>query len=331
MSVLVDAERSSTKAKLLLGAMHFVLVIGAISIIYPFLIMLSGSIRCTVDNYDSGLIPHYLYEDDILYQKAIAEKYLGSLASYNRDTGNRLYSFKDVRVPSSFNPKGLRLHFLVTNYKVVIDEILLHGRALLNTLIYCSMSVGAVLTINPFAAYALSRYKPRCQYKVMLFFMLTMAFPGMVLGIPTFLLMRSFGLLNTYWALILPGLASGFSIFLLKGFFDSLPKELYEAAQIDGASELTMFWHITLAMSKPILAVLALSAFVGAYSNFMLAFILCQSPKMWTMMVYLYQLQQRSTPGVSYAALVIASIPTMLVFVFCQRLIIRGIVVPVDR
>lgn len=85
-----------------------------------------------------------------------------------------------------------------------------------------------------------------------------------------------------------------------------------------------------MALSKPILAVIALGAFTGAYGNFMMAFILCQKESMWTLMVYLYQLQQRSTPEVSYAALLIAAVPTMLIFLFCQRLIIRGIVVPVD-
>ena len=105
-------------------------------------------------------------------------------------------------------------------------------------------------------------------------------------------------------------------IFILKGFFDSLPRELYESAQIDGASEWTMFWSITMATSKPILAVIALHAFTMAYGNFMLAFIVCQNEKMWTMMVHIYQLQESSSNAVGFAALVIAAIPTLLVFIF---------------
>ena len=94
-----------------------------------------------------------------------------------------------------------------------------------------------------------------------------------------------------------------------------------------------MFWRITMATSKPILAVVALSAFTLAYGNFMLAFIVCQSqnPKMWTMMVHIYQLQQRSNMGVSFASLVIAAIPTLLVFIFCQNIIMRGIVLPTEK
>jgi ABC-type glycerol-3-phosphate transport system permease component len=138
-------------------------------------------------------------------------------------------------------------------------------------------------------------------------------------------------LLNTFWALILPGMANGFSIFLLKGFFDSLPRELYEAADIDGANEWHKFWIITMSLSKPILAVLALSAFTAAYSEFMMALIIIPDQRMWTMMVWLFELQQVVHPAVVYASVVVAAIPTFIVFVVCQNLIVRGIVVPVEK
>jgi multiple sugar transport system permease protein len=138
-------------------------------------------------------------------------------------------------------------------------------------------------------------------------------------------------LLNTFWALILPGVANGFAIFLLKGFFDSLPQELYEAAEIDGAGEWTKFWTITMSLSKPILAVLALGAFTAAYSEFMMALVIIPDPEMWTMMVWLFQLQNTAHPTVVYASLVVAAIPTLLIFIFCQNIIMRGIVVPVEK
>ena len=138
-------------------------------------------------------------------------------------------------------------------------------------------------------------------------------------------------LLNTFYALILPSVAEGFAIFLLKGFFDSLPQELYESADIDGASEWTKFWTISMNLSKPILAVLGLSAFIAAYSNFMFALIVIPDQKMWTLMVWLYQLQSRSGLGVVYSSLIIAGIPTLTVFIFCQNIIMRGIVVPVEK
>ena len=229
------------------------------------------------------------------------------------------------------NVGRIRWEFARRNYIAVFDYLVLHGRAFRNTVIYVVLAVLASLIVNPLAAYALSRYKPRAAYKILLFLMLTMAFPSMVTQIPVFLMLRQFHLLNTYWALILPGLANGYSIFMLKGFFDSLPQELYESAELDGAGEFRIFWTITLRLSTPILAVTALGAFTGAYTNFMMALLLCQDERMWTIMPWLYQLQQRSSEGVVFASLVIAAIPTLLVFCFCQSIIMRGIVVPVEK
>lgn len=225
----------------------------------------------------------------------------------------------------------LQHEYLFRNYIMVFETLFTNGGAALNTLIYCLLSVLASLLVNPLCAYGLSRFKPASTYKILLFLMLPMAFPGMVLGIPQFLLIKNLGLLNTFAALILPAMANGYSIFLLKGFFDSLPKELFESAALDGAGEWTVFRNIAMRLSTPILSVIALSSFTAAYGNFMMAFLLCQNKSMWTMMVYLYQLQQRASPAVGFAALVIAAIPTLLVFIFCQNIIIKGIVVPSEK
>lgn len=283
--------------------------------------------------------------------------------------------------------RDLRWEFTTRNYKHVLDYILLHGRGIQNTVIYCLLAIGLALIVNPLAAYALSRYKPPTTYTVLLFCMATMAFPNEVTMIPAFLLLKRFplwsllagvatflvfvwllgrllkrtpellrltlalgaaivvgawlvpsmvaaphvSLLNTFAALVLPHMANGYMIFLLKGFFDSLPQELYEAADLDGASEWTKFWSFTMALSKPILAVLALRAFTMAYTQFMMALIIIPNPKMWTLMVWLFQLQSESHQSVVYASLVIAALPTLLVFIFCQRIIIRGIVVPTEK
>ena len=161
--------------------------------------------------------------------------------------------------------------------------------------------------------------------------MLTMAFPAMVTQIPVFLMLRNFGMLNTFWALILPRLANGYAIFILKGFFDSQPREIYESAALDGAGEWTIFWQITMNLSKPVLAYIGLISFTGAYANFMFALLICQDERMWTLMPTLYQLQLRGSPGIIFASLLIAAIPTFLVFLFAQNVIMRGIVVPVEK
>lgn len=221
--------------------------------------------------------------------------------------------------------------FLTMNYQRVTDEVILHGRAIMNTIILVILSVGGALLVNPLAAYALSRFKLPTTYHILLFCLATIAFPAEVTMIPVFLQMKEFHLLNTFGALVLPTLANGFSIFLLKGFFDSLPKELYEAAELDGASEWTMFWQITMNLSRPILAVIALGAFTSAYGTFFYALILAPNPKMWTIMVYIFQLRSTVDYPVVYASLIITAIPTLLVFIFCQNIILRGIVVPSDK
>ena len=252
----------------------------------------------------------------------------------------RLYgSWGDVRMPQreadaafcETQSGPLRRDFASSNFKMVFEFILFYGHGVHNTVIFCTLSIVLALLVNPLAAYALSRYNLPSQYKILLFLIATMAFPGVVTMIPNFLLLRDLGLLNTFAALLLPSMANGYSIFLLKGFFDSLPKELFEAASIDGANEWHKFWIITMNLSKPILAVIALGAFNGAYSNFMYAFILCQDRDMWTLMVWLYQLQQFSSQGVVFASLLIAAIPTLLIFVLCQNVIIKGIVVPTEK
>jgi multiple sugar transport system permease protein len=288
---------------------------------------------------------------------------------------------------------ALRWEFATRNYRTVLAYLWQHGKGIRNTAIFCGLMIAANLLVNPIAAYALSRYRPRFTYAILLFCMATMAFPAEVTMIPSFLLLKQFpllplllssvatlialwggrraglgrhsslnllialavgvsvgfwigpfaakhilaqpdmniSLLNSFWALVLPGVANGFSIFLLKGFFDSLPTELFEAADLDGATEWHKFWLITMSLSKPILAVIALGVFTAAYSEFLMALVIVPDSRMWTMMVWLFQLQISSHPSVVYASLVVAAVPTFAVFLFAQNLILRGIVVPTEK
>lgn len=275
---------------------------------------------------------------DFMFREYLAGKY-GSVDRMNEALGTAFPSYDDVPMPQRdahylgfLDARGdLRWEFATRNYKAVFDYLVFHGRGIYVTAVYCTLAVLLALLVNPMAAYAMSRYRMPSSYKLLLFLLLTMAFPPIVTQIPVFLMLRDFGLLNTFAALVLPGMAHGYSIFLLKGFFDSLPRDLYENAQIDGAGEWTMFWTITMSLSKPILAVIALSAFTAAYTNFMFALLICQDERMWTLMVWLYQLQMRSGQAVMYASLIVAAIPTFIIFFFCQNIIMRGIVVPVEK
>ena len=275
---------------------------------------------------------------EVLWQNFLEKKYT-NITDFNEKSNETFSSFSAVAMPLKNvdynyvveNKNKLKWDYVTHNYKMVIEYLTLFGDGFKNTLLYCFFAILTSLIVNPIAAYALSRYQLPSQFKILLFFIATMTFPPMVTMIPNYLLMKDIGFLNTFYALIIPGMANGYSIFLLKGFFDSLPRELYEAADIDAASELHKFWHIAMSLSKPILAVIALGAFNGAYSNFMFAVVLCPDEKMWTLMVWLVQMQAFSSRGAMMASLVLSTIPTLVVFIFAQNIILRGIVLPVEK
>ena len=260
-----------------------------------------------------------------------------AMAALNNAWHGEFRSFEQVPLPlaladyaaARFTPGKLRLLFATEAYRRVAEYMLGRGRALQNTVILVALSLLSALTINPIAAYSLSRFPMKHTQKILIFFLATMAFPAEVAMIPNFLLLRDLGLLNTYAALVLPGMANGFAIFLLKGFFDSLPKELYEAADIDGASEMQVFRMVAVPLIKPILAYIGLNTFVLAYSSFMWAFVICPKQQMWTLMVWVYDFQMKN-PGNNYimAATVLVSLPPLVVFLFANRIIMKGIVIP---
>ncbi|MBI4023600.1 MAG: carbohydrate ABC transporter permease [Verrucomicrobia bacterium] len=272
-----------------------------------------------------------------LYRNFLRQKYV-ALQSMNSAYGWSARSYEEITFPipeidyAQFMEESgyWRNQFLTFNFRIVFKYMAVQGRSLFNTLVVVSLTVLGAIILNPLAAYALVRFKLRQSQQVLLFCLATMAFPAEIVMIPNFLLLRELDLLNTFAALLLPGLVSGFSIFLLKGFFQSIPQELYEAATMDGANEPTIFMRIIMPLSKPILAYLGLMAFISAYSSFMWPFLVAQDEKMWTLMVWVYQFQALFSqyPYMIMAAFVLVSIPTLLAFLFCQDLILRGITIP---
>lgn len=226
------------------------------------------------------------------------------------------------------SPGALRWELSIRNFRVVLKSLLLEGGAFTNTFIIVLLSIITSLTVNPLAAYALSRFRMRGTNKILIFLLATMALPGEVAMVPSFLLVRDLHLTDSVWALVLPTAANAFSIFLLKGFFDSLPQELYEAALIDGAGEFTLFTRITIPLSMPIIAVTLLGTVTHAYNLFMPAVMYLGDPAKWPIATKIYEINQVSPPGVGMAALVVSSIFPLLVFIFCQRIIMRGIILP---
>ena len=210
-----------------------------------------------------------------------------------------------------------------------------------NSLVVAILSVAWQLLVCSLSAYAVSRLvSPAWGRVLLLFFIGTMMIPGMVLTIPNYLILKEFpfrslfgipfphaNLLNTFWALILPAGASGFAVYLFKGFFDQLPMELLDAARIDGATEMNVFTKIAMPLSKPVFAVLGIMGFMGSWNDFMWPFIVIQKKELWTLMVGLYQLQNSAgEPNIVMASLVLGALPVILMFVFFQQYILEGIV-----
>lgn len=267
------------------------------------------------------------------------KQHYGTIEALNEAHGTAAASWRDCQMPQAeleaayvrANTGTLRRRFATRNFRIVSSQIFVQGRPFYNTMVYVILTLVFALTVQPLAAYALSRFNPPGMWKFIFVFMATMAFPPMVGTIPTFLLMKKLHLLNTFAALVLPVTVNGYLIFLLKGFFDSIPKHLYEAAAIEGASELTMFRHITMALSKPILAVVALNAFRIAWMAFMHPLIVCPDEKMHVLAVWLHQFQQTAPTSAVFASILMASIPTLLIFIFTQGTIMKGIAVPAEK
>lgn len=245
--------------------------------------------------------------------------------------GRELPVYTDEVAHIRVNEEEVKQEFTWRNYLYILDYVAINGKALINTVIFCGLTILIQLTVNPLAAYALSRYPMKATGQILLFLLATMAFPAEVTMIPGFLLLKDLGLLNTFAALVLPTAASGFMIFLLKGFFDSLPREVFDSGQIDGAPEWKMMTKIAFPLSKPVFGYMALLAFMGSYGAFLYAFLVAQDRDIWTLMVFIYQLQQVAPKPVIMAATTIAAIPTLLVFLMAQNVIMRGIVLPGER
>src|SRR5512140_24187 len=143
------------------------------------------------------------------------------------------------------------------------------GRFFLNTIIVASVSVVGQLLFCSMAAYAFARLRFPWRNRIFSLYLGTMMIPAIVTIIPSFLIINTFGWMNTYWALFSPTVSSVWGIFLLRQFFQTIPRDLEDAARIDGASDLVIFFRVVLPLSKPALATLAVFAFMGSWKDFL--------------------------------------------------------------
>ncbi|MGW0034744.1 carbohydrate ABC transporter permease [Streptomyces sp. NPDC003314] len=223
-------------------------------------------------------------------------------------------------VPGSFEPENY------TRAWEVMDLATL----LFNTLYYAFGALAFQLVLDVAAAYSLSKLRPVFGKAILGMMLATLMIPATVLVVPQYLTVLDVpvverNLLNTPWAIWLPAVTNAFNIFLLKRFFDSIPKELLDAASMDGASPLRVLRSIVLPISRPILGVVSIFAVVGVWKDFLWPMLTLPDPSKQTLNVGIYSLSNGVPVNVLIAALTIASLPTLLIFLVFQRNIMSGL------
>ncbi|MBO1513492.1 carbohydrate ABC transporter permease [Metabacillus bambusae] len=226
--------------------------------------------------------------------------------------------------------------------RILSDDAMVRG--FLNAMLY---SVGlAVITVvvSVFAAFPLSVNGFVGKNFFMTLFLITMFFSGGL--IPTYLVVKDLGMLNTIWAILLPGAVNVWNIILARTYFKGIPNELHEAAKVDGASDLLIFFKIVLPLSKPIIFVLALYAFVGQWNSYFDAMIYLEDPNLHPLQLVLRSIliQNQAEPGmindqlamaelakvsemIKYSAIVISSLPLIIMYPFFQKYFEKGVMV----
>ncbi|MGO7201298.1 carbohydrate ABC transporter permease, partial [Rhizobium ruizarguesonis] len=198
-----------------------------------------------------------------------------------------------------------------------------------NSVIITVIKVPLGLFLSAMAAYALAKIKLKITKALLLLVVFGTMIPFQVMLAPLFTLVNSLGLIDTYPGVILPYIAFGvpYQVFILHGFFKSIPKELSEAALIDGASHFVIFRRIFLPVCLPVLAALLILDFVSTWNEFAMALVLLQDQHMWTLPLGLmsFQGQFSSNYGQLNAAIVMTVLPATIVYLIFQRYFVSGL------
>lgn len=237
-------------------------------------------------------------------------------------------SLKEPGEVMLYPPKWVPAIFQWKNY-VEIWNIIPLGTFIKNTVIVTIMCMIGELVTASMVAFAFARLRFRGKNFLFWLVLSSMMLPGQVTMIPIFILFKTLGWVDTLKPLILPSFLGGgaFYIFLLRQFFTSIPKELDEAAKIDGCSPLRIYWHIILPLSKPALATVAVFSFIAHWNDFMTPLIYLNSIEKQTLAIGLkwFQGQYGTNYHLLMAAATLALIPVMIIFFVAQKYFVRGI------
>ncbi|WP_327731996.1 carbohydrate ABC transporter permease [Streptomyces sp. NBC_00487] len=236
---------------------------------------------------------------------------------------------------TSFKPEGeatrtplrwLGSHFTFDAYRKVWEAGDI-GRWMFNTAYISVMTTILTVLLCAMAAYGFSRTEFRGRKALYAVVLAGIMVPPQVLMAPLFAEMVQLGLVDTYWGVILPQVAVPAMVFILVKFFDGVPRELEEAAFVDGAGRWRVFWTIVMPLSRPVLAAVGIFTFISTWNNFLWPFLVTTDPGGMTLPVGLVNVQ--TSYGLRYeqmmASVVIAGLPLLIVFALFQRQIVRGV------
>jgi multiple sugar transport system permease protein len=237
-------------------------------------------------------------------------------------------SFKEYAEAQAYPPTWWPKSFLWGNYVIAWNkpEVGFTQYYLVSTYTAAVTTIGTVIT-SILAAYAFARMNFVGKGLFFYIVLATIMVPGEVLLIPKYLILSSLGWLDTYKALVAPWLASVFSIFLMRQFFMTIPNDLWDAAQIDGAGRWRFLWRVIVPLSKPVLITSAIFAFIGTWNSLLWPLVVTSKAEMRTIMVGLQVFNDESSSD--YELLMAAStfciLPVVAMFFLLQRFFIEGI------
>jgi multiple sugar transport system permease protein len=236
-------------------------------------------------------------------------------------------SFKPLSEIVSGEVNFIPRHFTLANYRQIFTEEPLFLRWLFNSVAIAVSVTLLNLTFNSLAGYALARLQFRGKRFWFLLILAVLAVPLQVTLIPTFLILKAFGWLNSYQGMIVPGMVNATFIFMMRQFFLNFPPELEEAAALDGLGRFGIFWYIVLPLAKPALAAQTILVFMSSWNNFLLPVVILFEPEMFTLPLGLNTFKGEY---ISYwnnimAASMIFTLPVLLLYAFFNRYFIQGV------
>ncbi|MBY6087245.1 carbohydrate ABC transporter permease [Priestia flexa] len=236
-------------------------------------------------------------------------------------------SFKTLEEIVSGTMNFIPKDFTFENYKQIFIEQKLFPRWLFNSLFIAIVGTALNLLFNSMAGYALARLSFPGKKSIFMMILAVLMIPGQVTMIPNFLILKELGWLNTYQGMIVPAMVNTTFIFMMRQFFINFPKELEEAAELDGLSKFGTFFKVVLPLAKPALAAQAIFVFMGFWNDFMRPLIVMSDTEMFTLTLGLNTFKGQYISYWNYimAASMVFTLPMLLLYAFFNKYFVKGI------